>query len=161
METAPRHERIEPISFLLGTWRGEGRGIYPTIDDFSYREESRFWHDGRPFLFYEQRTWRLESGAPSHSEVGFWRPQSDGSIEIVLAHTNGIVEIQTGTIEGDRVHTRSTDLVSAPTAKTVEGLERTYSVSGNELLYIMHMAFGEHESQQHLEATLHRVSGGI
>jgi hypothetical protein len=33
------HKGIEPISYLLGTWRGEGKGRYPTIEDFSYGEE--------------------------------------------------------------------------------------------------------------------------
>jgi hypothetical protein len=91
--------------------------------------------------------------------VGFWRPQPDGGVEIVLAHTNGIVEVQTGSITGTRIETQSTQLVGSPTAKQVDGLARTYSIEGDVLLYIMNMAFGEHPAQQHLEATLRKVPG--
>ena len=45
--------------------------------------------DERPFLLYEQRTWR--DGAPSHGETGYWRFPGDGTVELVLAHTTGFL----------------------------------------------------------------------
>ena len=33
---------LKPVAFLLGTWRGEGEGQYPSIKPFRYREEIRF-----------------------------------------------------------------------------------------------------------------------
>jgi hypothetical protein len=153
---APLHPALEPISYLVGTWRGEGRGVYPTIADFTYSEESTWAHDGRPFLSYRQRTWNLATGAPSHSEVGFWRPKDEGRIEIVLAHTNGVVEVQTGTVSGNRIEVASTELASAPSAMTIGGLARVFEVDGDTLNYELAMAFGEHASQNHLTATLRR-----
>ena len=150
------HPLVQPIAYLIGEWHGEGRGHYPTIADFSYREESKWAHDGRPFLFYEQKTWNLETGSPSHSEVGFWRPQPDGGIEIVLAHTNGVIEIQEGTVYENEIEVHSAHLASAPTAKTIEGLGRVFSVEGDTLMYELGMAFMEHELQNHLTATLKR-----
>lgn len=38
------HGDLQPLAFLLGTWRGEGKGEYPTIVPFAYGEEVRFWH---------------------------------------------------------------------------------------------------------------------
>jgi len=152
------HKGLERVSYLLGTWRGEGKGRYPTIDDFAYGEEVKFWHDGRPLLFYAQRTWNLETDGPMHSETGFWRPQRDGSIEIVLAHTFGCVEIQEGTVEGNRIGTKSKGVVSTSSAKDVVALARHYSVDGDTLSYELEMQFDDNELQNHLSGTLTRQS---
>ena len=64
------HAALGPLAALVGTWRGEGAGHYPTIADFRYREEATFGHDGRPVLRYAQRTWRLEEDLPMHVEAG-------------------------------------------------------------------------------------------
>ncbi len=151
------HKGLQRLAFLLGTWRGEGAGRYPTIDEFVYGEELRFWHDGRPILFYSQRTWSLETEMPMHSEMGFWRPQRDGTIEAVLAHTFGIVEIQEGSVEGKRIALRSKRLASTPSAKEVAELSRTYDVQGDLLACELQMAFGEEPLQNHLSSTLRRV----
>src|SRR5262245_60428164 len=113
---------LEPIAFLLGTWRGEGTGEYPTIERFRYVEEVRFWHVGKPFLAYTQRTWALDDGRPLHGEMGYWRPQPDGRIEVVLAHPTGVVEVQEGTITGTRIALASAQVARTSTAKEVTAL---------------------------------------
>ena len=151
------HPAIEPIAYLLGTWRGSGKGFYPSIDDFVYEEEARFWHVGKPFLAYQQRTWAAGSGAPMHSEMGYWRPQPDGKIEIVISHPFGYAEIQTGTIDGSRIVTRSTTLAPTPSAKSVTAVTRSLTVADDVLTYEVSMAAEGHELQAHLEAELKRT----
>ncbi|KHN40169.1 UPF0678 fatty acid-binding protein-like protein [Glycine soja] len=38
------HPAVAPLSYLLGTWRGQGEGGFPTINSFSYGEELHFSH---------------------------------------------------------------------------------------------------------------------
>lgn len=40
------HPVVEPLSYLLGTWRGQGEGGFPTISSFTYGEELQFSHPG-------------------------------------------------------------------------------------------------------------------
>ena len=56
------HDDLRPLAFLLGTWRGEGAGEYPTIEPFAYREEMRFEHVGDTFLCYQQASWSPDDG---------------------------------------------------------------------------------------------------
>lgn len=65
------HAAIQPVAFLLGTWRGAGEGEYPTIKPFRYHEEVRFTHNGKPFLIYSQRTEAIDTGQPMHGEFTF------------------------------------------------------------------------------------------
>ncbi|KEH41201.1 UPF0678 fatty acid-binding protein-like protein [Medicago truncatula] len=92
------HPAVAPLSYLLGTWRGQGEGGYPTINSFSYGEELHFYHPpNKPVIGYTQKTWKLSSGEPMHAESGYWRPKPDGIIEVVIAQSNGLVEVQKGT----------------------------------------------------------------
>ena len=151
------HPNCEQLAFLLGTWRGEGKGFYPTITGFVYEEESRFWHVGKPFLSYSQRTWDPVSGAPLHSEMGYWRCTDGGAIEVVLAHPFGYAEVGAGSAGDGAVTVSSAALVPTPTAKTIESVTRTVSVSGDTMRYEVAMAAQGERLQGHLEAVLTRV----
>jgi len=152
------HPALEPFAFLLGRWVGEGQGRYPTIDGFTYGEEARYQHSGKPVIEYAQRTWSLDSGAALHGESGFLRPAGSGLVELVLAHGFGIAEVSEGSIRGQRLELHSRSLVSTPTAKAVERLARAIEVHGSELEYRIDMAAVGQPLQRHLEARLRRQS---
>jgi len=153
----PQHPDLEPIAFLLGRWRGEGKGEYPTIPPFAYEEEIRFWHVGKPMLMYTQRTMTPADGMLRHSEMGYWRPAGEGRLEIVLAHPTGITEIQEGTVSGSRIEVSSSMVGLTGTAKKVTKLERSFDVRGDVLSYELRMAAVGQPLQRHLTAELRRV----
>lgn len=153
------HPDLAPIAFLLGTWRGEGTGVYPTITGFAYGEEVRFNEVGKPFLGYTQRTWALDDSRPLHAEAGYWRPQPGGRLEVVLAHPTGVTEIQEGTVGEDRIELVATVIGRSASAKEVVGLTRTFERIGPDTLrYQVAMAAAGQLLQVHLTAELHRVS---
>jgi hypothetical protein len=151
------HPSLEPVAWLLGTWTGEGEGFYPTIESFGYGEESRFWHSGKPLISYLQRTWSLDDGTPLHSEAGFWRPQEDRTIELVLAHGFGVAEVSEGRVEGRRIEVTSRALTRSSSANRVESVRRVVMLEGDDLTYDIAMAAAEQPLQGHLRAGLHRT----
>ena len=152
----PLHPDAAALQFLLGTWSGEGKGYYSTISSFAYREEVRFWHVGKPFLAYSQRTWALDDGRPMHSEVGYWRPKPGGIVELVLAHPTGHVEVEEGTLVGTTLSLESLLVGASSTAKDVTAIHRRLVVDGDVLTYTMSMEAVGEAFQEHLSAVLHR-----
>ncbi|MGI8574360.1 MAG: FABP family protein [Egibacteraceae bacterium] len=148
---------LRPLAALLGTWRGEGHGEYPTIEPFDYGEEVTFSHVGKPFLAYAQRTWSLQTGAPLHAETGFWRPGGDGLLEVVLSHPFGAVEVLTGSVHDGALRLASSAVVTTPTAQRIDGTERDVDVAGGTLHYTLRMAAAGHPMTHHLAAVLRRV----
>lgn len=150
------NEMLEPVAFLLGTWRGKGDGVYPTIDAFTYEEEAVFGHTGRAFLVYSSKTWRPDTHMPMHSESGFIRVLDGDRVEMIVAHAFGITEISEGSVDGTSVEVSSKVLTSSSTAKRVDGTTRSIEVTGDELRYRIGMGFGGHALQNHLSAMLRR-----
>jgi hypothetical protein len=151
------HSDVEPIAFLLGTWRGEGKGDYPTISAFAYGEEVRFWHVGKPFLAYSQRTWALDDQRPLHAETGYWRPRPGGRLEVVLAHPTGVAEIQEGTVTDGCIELTATSLTRTSSAKEIAALTRRFELTAPDVLrYRVGMAAAGQPLQVHLTAELRR-----
>ena len=151
------HPDLGRLAALLGEWEGEGHGISPAGAEFSYRERSRFDHNGKPMLVYLQRTRAVDDGRPLHTESGYWRAQPDG-VELVLAHGTGFAEIELGRWDGEATLRLVTTLIQGtPTAKRVTALERDFTVEDGRLRYEMRMATDAGTPRFHLSAELHRV----
>lgn len=153
----PLHADLAPLEALLGAFEGPGRGDYPTIEPFAYVERVTFGHGGRPFLTYQQATWNPETGAPMHAEVGYVRLAAPDRVELTLAHPTGIVEVQEGTLAGDRIELRSSAVAHTTTAKQVRALRRRFVVAEDELTTDLWMSYGEQDDVHHLRSVLQRV----
>jgi hypothetical protein len=153
----PLHPDVESLGLLLGTWTGEGTGVYPTIETFGYGEEVNFWHVGKPFLAYRQRTWALDDSRPLHGESGYWRHRPGGRVEVVMAHPTGVVEVAEGRFDGARIEVASTTAAGTTSAKEVTALVRRLEGGDGVLAYTLDMAAVGQPLQPHLAAELRRT----
>ena len=160
---APIHDALLALLPLVGVWRGHGRGVVATTGaEFSFGQQVRIVHDGRPFLAYESRSWLLdEEGAvirPAWRESGFWRPGAGpDDIELVLASNTGQALVFAGTAGDQRWELETVSAEHAPTAKDVDGERRIYAVRGDELIYATELAPGGQPYAPHLNGRLVRT----
>jgi hypothetical protein len=147
---------LTPVTFLLGTWKGEGEGQFPSIKPFRYREEIRFSHNGKPFLIYTQRTESIDSGQPMHAEAGYMRLVGEGRVEFVIAQPIGYAEISLGRIDGRRVDVECTSVGRTPTAKPVTSISRSFWMEGETLRYELKMGLEGAAATRHLTGTFLR-----
>lgn len=154
------HPALQPVSGLIGTWRGEGRGEYPTINPFEYTEEVTFAEVGKPFLVYTQKTWS-PAGAPMHVETGYVRVNDGTAVEFVLAQPTGQTELAEGplghTADGFTCTLRS-QVVNSATAKHVSETVRHIELAGDVLTTSFAMAAVGVPMTHHLAAKMRRVS---
>ena len=158
------HPALLPLLPLVGTWRGRGKGGYSTLDeDFDFAQEIRFSHDGRPFLFYESRAWLIDADGqklrPAAREVGWWRPQPNNEIEVLLSHPTGIMELYLGRVDGVKIEMVTDAVLRTSTAKEVGAGQRLYGIVEGRLLYAYEMSAMGQRLQAHLSARLERTGG--
>jgi len=85
---------IEQLKAFEGSWKGNGKGNYPTIDAFEYEEILTFRFDmSYPLIAYEQKTLLIPQNESSHWETGFIMPLEDGSVELSNAQGGSRVEV--------------------------------------------------------------------
>ena len=92
-------------------------------------------------------------------ETGFLRPQEDGTLEVVLAHNTGFVEIWYGELHPEQPRFEIvTDAVvrTRHRARTTPAGKRLYGYVNGDLLYAYDMAAEGQELQPHTHAQLVR-----
>ncbi|HAS46488.1 MAG TPA: hypothetical protein DCS93_38760 [Microscillaceae bacterium] len=162
------HQQTTPLkttklASLLGTWRGEGKGYFPPIDDFAYAEELIFeTNQISDAIYYQQKTWLKGDNKPSHWEAGFIKPdpQEDNVFFINNAQGGGRVEVLRGTLTKNngtfQLHWLSVLLQNDP---RMISSERLWQFTDKQLAYTMKMATQNTPMhQQHLEASLLKYS---
>jgi hypothetical protein len=150
------------FSRLEGAWTGEGRGEFPGVTSFAYRETLVFTrHDDRS-LAYEQRAQKRYDGQTewlvSHWESGFVRILENSELEMVSAQI-GRSEVLVGSIEtvGDvtQIHFVSKTITNDP--RMVSSM-RMLALEGDTLRYEMGMHTTKVERlTPHLKIALQRV----
>lgn len=163
------HPALLSVLPLVGIWRGTGEADYPSIEPYRFGQQVVVAHDGRGFLTWESRSWLLDDAdtvlRPAARETGFWRvqPADDGEdrVELLLAHSTGLLELFYGGAISTSAWELSTDVVlRTQTAKEVTAAHRLYGiVEGGDLGYVEERAMVGLPLQPHLSARLERVAG--
>lgn len=150
------------LGLLEGTWQGEGRGGFPGVTSFGYRETLVFTHRDEKILAYEQRTQKLYDGQteylPSHWEGGFIRILENGDLEMTSAQI-GRTEVLIGKIEIQDTLTRI-DFQSKTITNDLRMISsaRMFELAGDTLRYQMEMHTTKvSESTPHLTIALQRI----
>ncbi|MGY1721610.1 FABP family protein [Blastococcus sp. SYSU DS0533] len=150
---------------LLGEWHGEGilsGAVAGSDHDLRFGQWIRFAHDGRGFLAYESRTWRLADDGrivgPDVRESGFWRPRGEDDVELLVASPEGLVEIYVGTARTTTSWELTSDVLArTPDAPDVTRSVRLYGIVEGALMYAIDRAVGEQPPRPVMSARLERL----
>ncbi|HET8591320.1 MAG TPA: FABP family protein [Nakamurella sp.] len=151
---------------LVGVWRGTGMfGNDPTDGPAQFGQQIVVSHDGRPFLRYESVMWLLSPegrvNGPGSRELGWFRPQPDGSVELLVAHAEGRIEVFYGRARSVASWALSTDGIwRTPSAPPVIGATRLYGITADgRLAYVEERAHEDIDLAPHASAALERIAG--
>src|SRR4029450_6605455 len=143
------HPHLASIAWMIGRWEGNGKATYPGTEDFDFGQQIDFAHNGGNYLHYLSQIFEVDDQGiairPLDMETGFWRPQSDGSLEIVMCNPAGYAKGWYGSVE------LATDAV-VRTASAVEYAagQRLYGNVAGELLWTFDKAAYGHNLQNHM-----------
>jgi hypothetical protein len=153
---------LQGVSWLLGTWLGNGHGNWPPGGEFEFGQQVEFATNGGPYLHYLSQTWTLDADgqplAPLTMETGFWRPQPDAAIEVIATHPEGVMQLWMGRIQGKKIEL-TTDFVARTNTASAEdtGGQRLYGHVEGDLLYAWDRATLEVPMQPYMWARLKRA----
>ena len=154
-------ENYQLFTLLEGTWTGTGRGQFPGVTSFEYRETLTFTHRDEKTLAYEQRAQKRYDGQSewlvSHWENGFIRILESGELELINAQM-GRSEVLRGTV-GTSNSTFKINFVSKTITNDPRMVSSTrrFELDGDRLRYEMEMQTTAVESPRlHLQMELRR-----
>jgi hypothetical protein len=155
------HPDLMGLAWLLGRWEGVGKGTYPGTEDFEFGQQIDFAQNGSNYLHYLSQTFEMgEDGKairPLDMETGFWRPQGDGSIEVVMCHPSGYAEVWYGKITGAKIELATDAVVRTVSADDYSAGQRLYGNVEGDLLWTFDKAAQGQPLQTNLWARLKRA----
>jgi nitrobindin-like protein len=94
---------------------------------------------------------------PLAVETGFFRPQPNGEIEVLLTHPTGVAEIYYGTVDGAKIELRTDAVARTASAQEYTAGHRLYGLVEGDLLWTFDMAAMGQSLQSHIWARLQRA----
>ena len=153
-----------PLLPLIGVWRGTGQLKLPdSAEEQPFGQQLTISHDGRGVLRHESISWLIDADGsvdPAEREIGWWRPQPDGVIELVIANADGVTSVYYGHADTLSSWSFGTDAVMRTTsAPEVTGSTRLYGIVEGRLAYVIEQATTAYPLQPYMSALLERAAG--
>lgn len=163
---ADLHPGLLALLPMVGVWRGEGEGNDPeTGEDYHFAQQIVISHDGQNYLNWEARSWVIDEDAqfvrPDLRETGYWRIGEDDTIELLLAHAEGSIELFYGKPLTQTSWELATDVViRAESGRPAGGAKRLYGlVEDGDLAYVEERVDADGDLTPRLSAKLRRHVG--
>ncbi|GAA3956247.1 FABP family protein [Gordonia caeni] len=151
---------------LVGVWEGEGEGHNPlTGEDYPFGQQIIVSHDGGNYLSWQSRSWVLDEDGeyvrPDLRESGFWRIGDDDTIELLLTHAEGSIELYYGRPLNQTSWNLTTDVtIRTETGAHTGAAKRLYGlVPDGDLAYVEERIDTDGDLTPRLSAKLTRVIG--
>jgi hypothetical protein len=155
------HPDLASIAWMIGRWEGNGKATYPGTEDFDFSQQIDFAHNGGNYLHYLSQIFEVDDQGmairPLDMETGFWRPQADGSLEVVMCNPAGYAEVWYGSIERAKIELATDAVVRTASAVNYAAGQRLYGNVAGELLWTFDKAAYGHNLQNHMWGRLRRV----
>ena len=150
------------LAWMIGRWTGNGHGVRPDGEQFEYGQQIDIAQNGGDYLSYVSQLFEQdEEGVAVRSlgmEAGFWRPQLDGSVDLVLSNSDGWSEVWTGKIQGAKIELVTDAVMRTVGAQTkYTGGQRLYGNVEGDLLWTLDRATEDTPLQAYLWARLQRA----
>ena len=149
------------LAWLRGRWEGTGYRQWPGEGKIQFAQQVDFAENGGAYLHYLSQSFEVdERGRPVRPlmmETGFWRPQTDGTVDVVMCSPEGFAEVWYGKVQPGRV-----DLITDAVARTPDATDtytsgrRLYGTVEGKLMYSFDRSTEEHPLQPYVWATLVR-----
>jgi hypothetical protein len=94
---------------------------------------------------------------PLDMETGFWRPQPDNGLEVVMCKPAGYAEVWYGSITGSKIELATDAVVRTASAEDYSAGQRLYGNVAGELLWTFDKAAHGHHLQTYMWGRLRRV----
>ncbi len=163
---ADLHSGLLALLPLVGVWQGEGEANDPeTGQDYHFAQQIIVSHDGQNFLNWQARSWVIDEDArflrPDLRETGYWRIGPDDTIELLLAHAEGSIELFYGQPLTQTSWELATDVViKADSGRRTGGAKRLYGlVEDGDLAYVEERVDADGDLIPRLSAKLRRYVG--
>lgn len=153
---------LAALAWMIGRWEGTGKTTWPGTEDADFGQQIDFAQNGGSYLHYLSQTFELDAEGravrPLTMETGFWRPQRDGTLEVVLAQPEGYAEVWYGKITGAKIELATDAVMRTASAEEYTAGQRLFGYVENELLWTLDRAAGGHPLQTYQWGRLQRAN---